>query len=76
MNYSTIERHYIVLIFATQKLCHYLFPHSLNLVNRSNPLKYLSPRLAISRLIARWRHSNRYYSSLQVGCKVKPCLIS
>lgn len=52
MDYSAIERHCLALIFAIQKLHHYLVAHCLELVTRSNPLKYLLSRPAISERIA------------------------
>lgn len=44
MNYSPIKWHYLALIFSMQKPHHYLLPHCLNLVTKSNPFKYLLSR--------------------------------
>lgn len=54
MNYPSIEPHCLVLIFTTSKLRHYLLTHLLNLVIRSNPLKYLLCQPIMSRANARW----------------------
>lgn len=48
LNYMRVERHRLILIFATQKLHHYFLAHSLNLVTKSNPLTYLLLRLVLS----------------------------
>lgn len=54
LNYLFIEYHCLALIFATQKLCHYLLTHPLNLAIKSNPLKYIILRPTISGCTARW----------------------
>lgn len=51
MNYSSIERQCFALLFATQKLHHCFLVHTLNLVPRSNLLKYLLLGPATSRRI-------------------------
>lgn len=53
-NYSSIKRHCLALIFAAQKLRHYFLAHPLQLVTKSNPLKYLLWKPVISGRIARW----------------------
>lgn len=54
LNYPSIECHYLVLLFATQKLGTYLISHSLNLVTKSNQLKYLLSRSTMSGRTAKW----------------------
>ncbi|KAG9453382.1 hypothetical protein H6P81_006286 [Aristolochia fimbriata] len=41
LNYSPIEKTCLALIFAIQKLWHYLLAHSTNLISRADPLKYI-----------------------------------
>lgn len=41
MNYYSIDRHCLTLIFAIQKFRHYLLAHCHNLVRKSHPFKYL-----------------------------------
>lgn len=53
-NYSPIKQHCLALIFAAQKLRHYFLAHPLQLVTKSNPLKYLLWKPVISGRIARW----------------------
>lgn len=52
MNYSLIERHYIVMIFVTQNLCNYLL--ALPQFGVSNSLKYLLSRSFMPGCIARF----------------------
>lgn len=47
---ASLPRTYI----CHQKLCHYLLVHPFNLVIKSNPLKYVLSRPAMSRRIAWW----------------------
>lgn len=49
MNYQSIESNSLALIFETQKLRHYFLTHPLNLVTKSNPLRYLLSRPALVR---------------------------
>lgn len=51
MNYSSIERHFLVPIFVMQKVHHYFLAQSLHLVTQSNLLKYLLSRPAMSRRV-------------------------
>lgn len=53
LNYSPIERLYLVLIVYTQKPSHYLLAHRLNLATRFNPLKYVLFRPVMSGCIVR-----------------------
>lgn len=48
LNYFLLELYCLALIFATQKLFHYLLAHCLNLVTKSNHLKYLLSRPVMS----------------------------
>lgn len=48
MNCFSIGRRCLALIFVTQKLCHCLLAHLLNLVIKSNPLKYILSQPASS----------------------------
>lgn len=53
MNYFSIERHCLAVIFATQKLRHNLLAHSLSLITKSNPLKHLLRQPTITGRVAR-----------------------
>ncbi|KAG9446572.1 hypothetical protein H6P81_012700 [Aristolochia fimbriata] len=54
LNYSSIEKTCLELIFVIQKLRHYLLAHSTNLISRANPLKYIMSRPILSGRLAKW----------------------
>lgn len=65
LNHPSIKRHYLAFIFFTQKLRHYLLAHPLNLVTKSNSLKYLLSRLAMLGCITCWLlHLNEFAISV------------
>lgn len=54
MKYPPIEKDCLALIFAVQKLRHYMLSHKVNLISRVNPLQYLMTRPILSGRLARW----------------------
>ncbi|KAG9458187.1 hypothetical protein H6P81_002695 [Aristolochia fimbriata] len=54
LNYSPIEKTCLALIFAIQKLRHYLLAHSTNLISRADPLKFIMSRPMLSGRLAKW----------------------
>ncbi|KAG9442536.1 hypothetical protein H6P81_018390 [Aristolochia fimbriata] len=54
LNYSPIEKTCLALIFAIQKLRHYLLAHSTNLILRADPLKYIMSRPILYGRLAKW----------------------
>ncbi|KAG9446524.1 hypothetical protein H6P81_012652 [Aristolochia fimbriata] len=54
LNYSPIEKTCLALIFAIQKLRHYLLAHSTNLISRADPLKYIMSRPILFGRLAKW----------------------
>ncbi|KAG9458869.1 hypothetical protein H6P81_003377 [Aristolochia fimbriata] len=54
LNYSPIEKTCLALIFAIQKLRHYLLAHSTNLISRADPLKYIMSWPILSGRLAKW----------------------
>ncbi|KAL0427735.1 UNVERIFIED_CONTAM: Transposon Tf2-12 polyprotein [Sesamum latifolium] len=54
LKYSPIEKLYLALIFAIQKLKHYFQSHSIHLVSKANPLKYVMTKPVLSDRLARW----------------------
>ncbi|KAG9444319.1 hypothetical protein H6P81_015659 [Aristolochia fimbriata] len=53
INYTPIEKTCLAHVFAIQKLRHYLLVHSMNLISRADPLKYIMSRPILGRL-AKW----------------------
>ncbi|XP_026430549.1 uncharacterized protein LOC113327588 [Papaver somniferum] len=53
--YSTLEKTCLALIWATQRLRHYMVSHSVQLLSRMDPLKYLFAKPMISGRTARWQ---------------------
>ncbi|KAL0455729.1 UNVERIFIED_CONTAM: hypothetical protein Slati_0912100 [Sesamum latifolium] len=54
LKYSPIEKLCLTLIFAIQKLKHYFQSHSIHLVSKANPLKYVMTKPLLSDKLARW----------------------
>ncbi|PKU60022.1 putative mitochondrial protein [Dendrobium catenatum] len=52
--YSPIEKHCLTLIFAVQKLCHYMLSYKITLISKIDPLKFLMTRPALTGRLARW----------------------
>ncbi|KAK4404346.1 hypothetical protein Sango_0803200 [Sesamum angolense] len=54
LKYSPIENLCLALIFSIQKLKHYFQSHSIHLVSKANPLKYVMAKPVLSDRLARW----------------------
>ncbi|KAK4404358.1 Transposon Tf2-12 polyprotein [Sesamum angolense] len=54
LKYSPIEKLCLALIFSIQKLKHYFQSHSIHLVSKANPLKYVMAKLVLSDRLAKW----------------------
>ncbi|PKU62093.1 putative mitochondrial protein [Dendrobium catenatum] len=52
--YSPIEKHCLALIFAVQKLRHYMLSHKIILISKIDPLKFLMTRPTLIGCLARW----------------------
>ncbi|XP_028123698.1 uncharacterized protein LOC114320834 [Camellia sinensis] len=66
IRYSGIERHCLALVFAAKKLCHYLLSYHIHLMTRSDPIRFLLTRPALSGRPARWLLSLAEYD---ITCK-------
>jgi hypothetical protein len=53
-NYPDIEKICLSLVFAAQKLCHYMLEHTIHLVSRADPLSYILSKMTLSRMMAKW----------------------
>ncbi|KAA0051156.1 uncharacterized protein E5676_scaffold863G001210 [Cucumis melo var. makuwa] len=54
VNYSPIEKMYLALFFAIDKLRHYMQAFTVHLVAKAGPIKYVLSRSIISRCLAKW----------------------
>ena len=54
MNYSIIEKAFLVVIFAFQKLINYMLAHATWLIAKIDPQKYLLSKEALKRRLAKW----------------------
>ncbi|KAL0340289.1 UNVERIFIED_CONTAM: hypothetical protein Sradi_4545700 [Sesamum radiatum] len=54
LKYSPIEKLCLALIFSIKKLKHYFQSHSIHLVSKANPLKYVMAKPVLSDRLARW----------------------
>ena len=49
-----IERSFLALVWATQRLRHYMTEYSMHLISRLDPLRYLFDRPALVDRLMRW----------------------
>ena len=54
LKYAPIEKLCLALIFAIQKLKHYFQAHTVHLISKANPIKYVMSRPVLSDRLARW----------------------
>ncbi|XP_061998896.1 uncharacterized protein LOC133716190 [Rosa rugosa] len=53
-NYTPIEKVCLALIFAAQKLRHYMLAHNITLIAKADPLRYLMSKPMLSGRLAKW----------------------
>ncbi|XP_028086009.1 uncharacterized protein LOC114286987 [Camellia sinensis] len=73
VRYSPIERHCLALVFAAKKLRHYLLSYPIHLMTRSDPIRFLLTRPALSGRPARWLLSLAEYD---ITCKAPKAIKS
>ncbi|KAK2976716.1 hypothetical protein RJ640_013972 [Escallonia rubra] len=54
LRYTTMEKVCFALVFALQKLKHYLGVHVIHLISKANPLKYILSRPVLTERLVRW----------------------
>ena len=54
LNYSPIEKTCLALFFAVDKLKHYMQAHTIHLVARADPIKYILAKPVLSGRLAKW----------------------
>uniref|UniRef100_J3MCF0 RNA-directed DNA polymerase n=1 Tax=Oryza brachyantha TaxID=4533 RepID=J3MCF0_ORYBR len=53
-NYPDMENICLALVFAAQKLRHYMLEHTIYLVSRADPLRYILNKMILSGRLAKW----------------------
>ena len=54
LNYTFIEKAFLAVVFASQKLRHYMLAHTVKLITKIDPLKYLLSRATLTGRLAKW----------------------
>ncbi|XP_074298141.1 uncharacterized protein LOC141628960 [Silene latifolia] len=54
LNYSPIEKICLALVFAIQKLRHYMQAYTIHVVSKADPIKYILSRPVLSGRLAKW----------------------
>lgn len=54
LNYTSIEKTCLTVVFASQKLLHYMLVHIVHLIAKIDPLKYLLSKVAFTGCLAKW----------------------
>ena len=54
MSYRIIEKAFLAVIFASQKLRHYMLAHTTWLIAKIDPLKYLLNKATLIGRLAKW----------------------
>ncbi|KAL0396522.1 UNVERIFIED_CONTAM: hypothetical protein Scaly_0100600 [Sesamum calycinum] len=70
LKYTPIEKICLPLIFAHQKLKHYFQAHTVRLVTKANPLKYVMSKPVLSDRLARWYLQLQQFEIVYVPQKV------
>ena len=69
MNYSIIEKACLVVVFASQKLRHYMLAHTTRLIAKIDPLKYFLSKAALTGRLAKWVMVLSEFDIQYVECK-------
>ncbi|KAI3453509.1 hypothetical protein Pfo_010172 [Paulownia fortunei] len=70
LNYSSIEKICLTLIFTIQKLNHYFQAHTIRLILKANSLKYVMTRPILSDRLARWYLQLQQFEIIYIPQKV------
>lgn len=54
LNFIAMEKTCLAVVFATQKLRHYMLAHSVKLIAKIDPLKYLLSKATLTGRLAKW----------------------
>ncbi|XP_071917133.1 uncharacterized protein [Coffea arabica] len=69
LNYSPIEKLCLSLIFVIQKLKHYFQAHTIRIISKSNPIKYVMAKPILSDRLARWYLQFQQFEIIYVPAK-------
>ncbi|RDX68156.1 Retrovirus-related Pol polyprotein, partial [Mucuna pruriens] len=67
--YPALERTYYTLVWAAKRLKQYMLSHTTWLVAKTNPIKYIFEKLALTGWIARWQMALFEYDIIYVNQK-------
>ena len=54
LNYTPMEKACLAVVFSTQKLRHYMLSHTVQLISKIDPLKYMLSRTVLTGRLAKW----------------------
>ncbi|XP_074299880.1 uncharacterized protein LOC141631058 [Silene latifolia] len=69
LNYSPIEKICLALVFAIQKLRHYMYAHTIHAVSKASPIKYKLSLPILSGRLAKWTVLLKQYDLVFVSQK-------
>ncbi|XP_074301285.1 uncharacterized protein LOC141632659 [Silene latifolia] len=69
LNYSPIEKICLALVFAIQKLRHNMQAHTIHVVSKADPIKYILSRPVLSGRLAKWAVLLKQYDLVFVSQK-------
>ncbi|CAM8911187.1 unnamed protein product [Rhodiola kirilowii] len=69
LNYSPIEKICLALVFAVQKLRHYMQAHTVHVVSKADPIKYILSKPVLSGRLAKWAMLLKQYDLVFVPQK-------
>ncbi|XP_074300592.1 uncharacterized protein LOC141631874 [Silene latifolia] len=69
LNYAPIEKICLALVFAIQKLRHYMQAHTIHVVSKFDPIKYILSRPVLSGRLAKWEVLLKQYDLVFVPQK-------
>ncbi|XP_070663937.1 uncharacterized protein [Malus domestica] len=69
LNYSPIEKMCLALVFAIQKLRHYMHAYTIHLVAKADPVKYVMSKPVLTGRLAKWALLLNQYEIIYVPAK-------
>ncbi|XP_070664565.1 uncharacterized protein [Malus domestica] len=69
LNYSPIEKICLALVFAIQKLKHYMHAYTIHMVAKADPVKYVMSKPVLTGRLAKWALLLNQYEIIYVSAK-------